>query len=160
MTRNVVYVAHLGDCVEHGDGSNTEWQRANTSLSLLENPVTTMLAEGIPYGLAVGNHDQSPDGDPNGTTNLLNQYFGASRFNGRSYYGGHYGSNNDNHYDLFSAAGMDFIVVYLEFDPNANSAVLDWAEDVLATHPTRRAIVVSHYLMNAGFQASFGTQGS
>ena len=33
-----------------------------------------------------------------------------------NYYGGHYGANNDNHYDLFSASGMDFIVIYFEYD--------------------------------------------
>jgi len=46
--RNIAYVGQLGDCVERGDngGNDIEWQRANTSLSLLENPLTT----GCPRG--------------------------------------------------------------------------------------------------------------
>ena len=159
--RNIVYVGQLGDCTEHGDngGNPIEWQRADASLSLLENPMTTALADGIPYGVAVGNHDQSPSGNPTGTTTFYNQYFGSARFAGRDYYGGHYGTNNDNHFDLFSASGMDFIVITLEFDQGANPAVLDWADSLLAAYPTRRGILTSHYFMNHGFQASFGTQG-
>ena len=62
-------------------------------------------------------HGGNPAGN---STQLYNTYFGESRFLGRTYYGGHFGSNNDNHFSLFSASGMDFIVIYLEFDPAAN----------------------------------------
>ncbi|HEU4334651.1 MAG TPA: LamG-like jellyroll fold domain-containing protein, partial [Candidatus Eisenbacteria bacterium] len=62
-SRNVAYVATVGDCVEHGDngGNDIEWQRANTSYSVLEDPAGTGLPEGLPYGITVGNHDQSPN---------------------------------------------------------------------------------------------------
>jgi hypothetical protein len=161
--RNIVYAAHLGDCVENGDngGNDIEWQRADLSLSTLENPVTTGLPEGIPFGVSVGNHDQSPEGTPPpaGTTTLYNQYFGESRFSGRSYYGGHYGTSNNNWYQLFSASGMDFIVVSLEFDPSPDAAVLSWADALLTTHAGRRAIVVSHWIVNSGNPGTFSTQG-
>ncbi|MGH7930493.1 MAG: PKD domain-containing protein, partial [Candidatus Binatia bacterium] len=65
----------------------------------------------------------------------------------------------DNHFSLFSAGGMDFIVVYLEFDPAANPTVLAWADELLKTHVNRRAIVVSHYITEAGNPAPFGVQG-
>jgi hypothetical protein len=55
---------------------------------------------------------------------------------------------------------MDFIVVYLEFDPMANPGVLAWADDLLKTYGNRRAIVVSHYLIEVGEGASFGSQGA
>ena len=93
------------------------------------------------------------------STQLYNTYFGESRFLGRTYYGGHFGSNNDNHYSLFSASGMDFIVIYMEFDPAANPAVLAWADNLLKTHVNRRAIIVSHYLTEGGNPAPFGAQG-
>jgi hypothetical protein len=116
-------VATLGDCVENGDngGNNIEWMRADASYSIIENPGTTGLPDGIPFGITVGNHDQSPNGDPTGTTTFYNQYFGAARFTGRSYYGGHYGTNNDNWFDLISTGGMDFIVISLEYDTNPTS---------------------------------------
>jgi hypothetical protein len=166
-SRNIVFVTQLGDCVQNGDngGNPVEWNNAWTAMSKIEDPVATMLAQGIPYGVAVGNHDQSPFGSASGTTTFFNQYFGVAHFTGRNYYGGHYGSNNDNHYELFSAGGMNFIVVHLEYDPSANPNVLAWANNILQTYSNRRAIVVSHYIINSGgnistgVNATFGTQG-
>jgi len=158
-SRNIVFVTQLGDCTEHGDQFEIEWQNADAAFDRIENPVTTGLSQGMPYGIAPGNHDQSPIGDPNGTTTFYNQYFGVSRFLGRTYYGGHYGSNNDNHYELFSASGLDFIVVHLEYDPSANASVLAWADSLLQTYNNRRAIVVTHYMINGGNNASFSGQG-
>jgi cysteine-rich repeat protein len=165
-SRNIAYVAQLGDCVQNGNngGNDVEWQVADAAISLLEDPITTQLAQGMPYGIAVGNHDQSPIGDPEGTppgnsTASYNNYFGISRFLGRSYYGGHYGTSNDNHYDLFSAGGMDFIVIVLEYDTSPDAAVLSWANALLQSYPERRAIVVSHWIVNTGNPATFGAQG-
>ena len=157
---NINYVAQLGDCVEHGDngGNDIEWQNAETSLSLLEGAVSGAYPDGIPYGIAVGNHDQSPIGDPTGTTTFYNQYFGISRFDQRAYYGGHYGSNNNNHYDLFSAAGMDFIVIYFEYGVY-DAGVLNWADGLLTTYSNRRAIAVTHNMLGTGNPGAFSTQG-
>jgi hypothetical protein len=160
---NIVHVVHVGDIVDDSKPGNTshiaQWNNADAAMSLLEDPLTTSLADGIPYGVSPGNHDQWPVGNPHGTE-LYNLYFGESRFFGRRYYGGHYGIDNDNHYSLFSTSGMDFIVVYLEFDPIANPGVLAWADDLLTTYGNRRAIVVSHYLIEVGEGASFGSQGA
>jgi hypothetical protein len=51
-------------------------------------------------------------------------HFGVSRFLGKSYYGGHFGSDNDNNVGLFSAGGMDFIVISLEYDTTPDQSVL------------------------------------
>jgi len=164
---NVEYVAHSGDCVENAD-LGSEWQLADVAMSNLENSGTTGLADGIPYGVAVGNHDQFPKDEPGtlfdqgSTTTQFNQWFGAPRFEGRGYYGSHYGINNDNHYDLFSAAGLHFITVYMEFMPDDTTlrqSVLDWADQLLTDFPSRRAIVVSHYLLHDDEQATFTDQG-
>jgi len=156
---NIVHVSQLGDCVQNGDngGNDIEWKRADTSMRIIENPVTTQLADGIPYTMNVGNHDQSPGGSASGTTTFFNQYFGTARFSGRAYWGGNYGSNADNSYQLFSANGIDFIVVSLEYDPAANASVLAWANGLLQTYPNRKAIIVSHWIINA--DATFGAQG-
>jgi Calx-beta domain len=160
VAMNIVNVAHLGDIVENGNSFTSEWDVADAAMDLIENPTTTGLPHGIPYGMAVGNHDQTPAGSPAGnSTQLYNAYFGIQRFSGRTYYGGHFGSNNDNHFSLFSAGGMDFIVIYLEYDPAADPNVLAWADDLLKTHVDRRAIVVSHYMVEPGNPAPFGAQG-
>jgi len=149
---NIVYVAHEGDLVDRSD-EIYEWDNANAALSLLEDPNTTGLTDGIPYGVVPGNHDQ-PTGN-------YNDYFGVSRFDGRGYYGGHYAPNsNDDNFTLFSAGGMDFIVIHLNYDTSPDLNILNWANDLLqTTYSSRRAIVVSHYIMEIGEQADFGTQG-
>jgi hypothetical protein len=156
--KNIVYAIQLGDCVEDGDngGNDIQWKRADTSMKILEDPVTTLKQHGLPFGICVGNHDQSPPG-PTGTTVLYNQFFGASRFAGRSYYGGHYGANNDNHYQLFSASSFDFISISLEYDTQADTNVLRWADSLLKAYPTRRGIVSSHWLINSN--GTFSAQG-
>jgi hypothetical protein len=164
VSRNIAYVAHLGDVVQNGDikngsSNNTEWRNATNAMYRLENPTRTLLTDGIPYGVAVGNHDQEPIGDVDGTTTHYNQYFGVSHFAGKSYYGGHYGDNNNNHYDLFSASGLDFIVLYFEYG-RYGSGVLDWANGVLADYPERRAVVVTHYVANDTSPYNFSAQGS
>lgn len=154
--QNIVYVVGLGDISEHGDDVSTEWVKAKNGFYALE-------ADSIPYGLAIGNHDQTPFGGHvlSVTTNQYNQYFGVSHFSGRIYYGGHYGANNNSHYDLITAGGKDFIVIYLEYDEfnEENVNMNNWANELLGTYASRKAIVVSHYLIGIGQPASFGAQG-
>ena len=148
---NIVYVAQEGDIVENATTA-IQWDRADDAMSLLEDPVTTSLPDGIPYGVLRGNHDQDS------TLNYYNQHFGVSRFSGRSYYGGSSnGTDNNNNYTLFSASGMDFIVMNLEYNPSAN--VRNWANALLGTYSTRRAIVVSHYIINVGNPGTFSSAG-
>jgi len=163
QTRNIVYVGQLGDCTNNGDdppgADNTiEWRRADTAIKTIESASLTGLAEGIPYGISVGNHDQTPNGSASGTTNYFNQYFGAARFSGRSYYGGHFGSNNDNFYDLFSASGVDFLVISLEYNTSPTDDVLSWAANLVQTYSTRKVIVMTHYGIDES--TAFGTQGA
>jgi hypothetical protein len=134
LTRDIVFVTHLGDCVDEGD-SQVQWSMVDAAFSLIEHPGLNGLPGGIPYGVAVGNHDQIPEGsarsmsDESVTSLMYNRTFPKSRFSGRSYHGGNFpfpGSpeSMDNHYELFSAAGMDFIAFHLEFDPDCS-----WPED-------------------------------
>ena len=166
LSKNIVFVGQLGDCVQNGDnppGANKEieWQRFAKAMSTIENPTLTGLPEGIPFGVCVGNHDQTPNGTPTGTTNFFNQYMGVNHFAGRSYYGGHYGVNNDNHYELFSASGIDFMVISLEFDQTASFSAtgnaLDWAESLVQRNPTKKIIVMTHWALDE--TTSFSPQG-
>src|SRR6185369_16154880 len=62
----------------------------------------------------------------------------------------------------FSAGGLDFIVIHMEYDIRAKSfyqPVLDWADALLKAYPSRRAIVTSHWIVNTGNPATFSTQG-
>ncbi|HNO77103.1 MAG TPA: DNRLRE domain-containing protein [Phycisphaerae bacterium] len=156
---NVAFVTQLGDCVQNGDngGDDSEWLVARDAFAIIEDPIATNLTDGIPFGIAVGNHDQSPIANPDGTTTFYNQYFGEAHFAGRAYYGGHYGSNNDNSFQLFSAGGIDFIILHLEYDTTPDAAVLSWADGLLQTYSNRKAIVTAHYLLESN--GAFSTQG-
>ena len=142
---NIQYVLSLGDNVDVFS-SSSQWAAAVNAWELLT-------AAGVPYGIFPGNHDGAPASTAN-----FNTWFGA-RIAGQAAYGGHYGSDYDNSYSLFSAGGMDFIVLFVEYDSGMTSTthpVLVWADGILAANPSRRAIVVTHDLLTGN---SFTPQG-
>ncbi len=133
--RNIAFVTHEGDIVEHNSLA-AEWERANSSLSLLDGVV--------PYGMGPGNHDQP--------TTLYNQYFPWTRYAPEPWYGGHYQDLNDNNFQLFSAGGLDFVIVHLAFCPPAGAVA--WADGVLKAYPGRIGIVTTHGYLNELAQRS------
>ncbi len=158
---NLAFISHMGDMVQNGDAVPAEWLVPDGAMKTIENPATTLCAYGIPYGVTLGNHDYGTGGGT-GTTNGYNQYFGTSRFAGRNYYGGNFGSNNNNNYQIFSASGLDFIGISFEYLPGAQStyqAIIDWADALLKAHPNRRAIITTHWMIDTGNPAAFSAQG-
>ena len=150
--QDIAFVSHVGDLVEVRS-SIAQWVNASYSMSLLEDPVTTGREFGIPYTIVAGNHDDFPDID------LFNQYFGVMRFQDRSYYKGSYPiGDNQNNYSFFSNGGLDFIVIGLDsFDPAPGN--IEWAESILKANNQRRAIIVSHAIIDAtGNFTEFGRQ--
>ena len=144
---NTAFVAHLGDLV--GVESNvTQWQAASAAMATLDNA-------GVPNAVLPGNHDLDLT---TGAGTRYQQYFPVSRYAGASWnsatasYGGYLGQNqfgadpvnrqNLDNYALFTAGGMDFLLLSLEFDPP--DYVIDWARKILAAYPERRAIVSTH----------------
>ena len=143
---NIVYVASLGDIVNDGDAKPSEWLSATNALYRLDSPVLTGLPNGIPYGTVPGNHDHN---NGYGGTTLYNTYFGVNHFINRPWYGGHLGDDNQNHYDLITASGLDFVFVYIDFDYFFidYTQIDPWSDGVLKTYAQRRAIVVSHDIL-------------
>ncbi|MDR1790046.1 MAG: metallophosphoesterase [Opitutaceae bacterium] len=164
---NIAFALHLGDITDTGDVfENAEWDIADAAMKILEDPKVSGLPHGVPYDICVGNHDQrflAPDGKHkyNGPALYFDKYFGIKRFQGRPYYGGHYGDNNKNHYTLFDAGSAKFIVVSLDYRaPAKNPAVLEWAAGLLDQHADRQAIILTHDSLLPGVPGSFGTDGA
>lgn len=151
---DIAFVAHLGDIVGF-ETTTVQWQRASQYMAILD-------AAGVPSAVLPGNHDMNLT---TGTAALYQQYFPVSRYANASWnsatarYGGYFGQDqfgddpvdrqNMDSYSLFTAGGMDFLILSLEF--NAPDPVLDWARRVLAAYPDRRAIVATHsYVETAG----------
>lgn len=149
-TYDIRAVLHVGDLVEHRENFVSEWLSAVQAMETLEQSLPGW-PEGIPYGIAVGNHDQNNTTMP-GAAIYYNQYFGEDRFLGREYYGGHAGAGNENSYIAFSAGELDLLAFFFEYDqpddPTGNSGpdpeVLEWARRVLREHPDHLGILVAH----------------
>ena len=136
--QNIVFVTHVGDIVDRNVLG--QWQVARQCMDRLHGRV--------PYGISVGNHDMTPEGD----SSLFQQLFSKSRYESFAWYGGDFqpdsadettaSRNNANSFQLFSAQGMDFVILHLEC--NAPDNVLAWADQVLQVHQERRVIVTTH----------------
>ncbi len=151
-TDRIVAVLHNGDVVQHGNVEEVEWERAETAMSTLETP-TDKFPDGMPYGIAVGNHDNgaSTHDDVPFATTFFNKYFGVERFKDRAYYGGHKGNNNDNNWILVRVGGLDIVMVSLEYrgELGQDPEVLEWAKGVFEDHPHALGIVNSHHIVKA-----------
>lgn len=153
----VVYVVHLGDITDDGEKFADQWTNAAEAMYRLDKPQPGY-PQGIPYGMAVGNHDQTKSQYPlSGKTDSYNKYFGISHFKDKPWYGGHYSNNNDSHYDLFTAAGVKFIVIYMEYDSYDEDIepLNKWTAQVLEKYADRKAILVSHSFIH--FNKTAGT---
>jgi uncharacterized repeat protein (TIGR02543 family) len=131
---NIVFVTTAGDMV-NTSSSTTQYENADSAIDTLD-------AGGVWYSVAPGNHDI-------GTGSLYANYFGVSRYANYEVSDGYWfgGSYEDyNTYSLFSASGMDFILVNLQYSPS--TAVINWADGLLATYSNRRAIVEQHDILN------------
>ena len=155
VPRNIACVLHVGDIVQSSDSVPSEWGVADLCMQPLEDPAVTLRPEGIPYGISPGNHDIGMGG----AVHYYNQHFGVSRFAGRSYYGGHYGNDNASWFNLFTVSGIDFIVIGVKLEWAPDMAVVHWADSLLTAHASRRAILLSHYLLDPGPPATFSPQG-
>lgn len=129
-TLAIPFVTHEGDVVDD-PASVDQWENADASMGLLDGVV--------PYAVLPGNHDQP--------TTLYNQYFPESRFSAETWYGeGYPAGQNDNSYQLFSAGGIDFVILHLEFCPSTD--VIEWADGILGAFPERTAIITTHGYMD------------
>ena len=62
-TNNYSFVTQLGDCAQSGNVT-AEYDIAHAAYLTLETATDVDYPDGIPYGIAVGNHDQSPIANP------------------------------------------------------------------------------------------------
>ncbi len=145
---DIRYVLHVGDLV-NGDVP-AQWTNAVAALARLDGVV--------PYALATGNHDYS-DFYPARTT-CINAYFPPSKFQAWPTFGGVKDAGRiENSYHLFSAGGIDWLVLSLEFGPR-NSTVA-WANSILDQYPERRAILLTHvYLYDDDTRYDWGAKGA
>lgn len=142
---NIKYVIHTGDIVQNWNALD-QWQVADAHMNIIEEA-------GIPYGVVSGNHDVNA---PINDYEYYGRYFGRDRFAGHPWYGGDL-HNNRHHYDLISAGGIDFIIVYLGIYGRLDPETVDWANRVLRNYKDRYAIVATHAYINSS--GNYGVNG-
>jgi hypothetical protein len=130
---NICYAFQLGD-ITNGN-TPSEWRHAREAMNELDGSV--------PYVIVTGNHDYSDFSLHATTGGRLNEYFPFSTFKAWRTFGGTMkGEDVSNTYHLFTAGGIDWIVIALQWDPGDN--VVQWANEVLQKHADRKAILVTH----------------
>ncbi len=140
---NTVFASHLGDIVENA-GNTPEWTRADAAQDILDT-------NGVKNGVLPGNHDMNVT---NGNAANYDIWFPPSRYQGNPWYGGYLGSSpsdpvnrlNKDNYELFSAGGMDFLIIHLEHDMPAYA--VNWAQTIIDAFPSRKVIISTHAFVN------------
>ena len=129
---NIQIALHVGDIVDAN--TKEQWERAKTSMSVLDGK--------IPYVLAVGNHDLGKNSSDRST--MLNDYFKISdnALNKRIFGGFYEEGRLENVWYRFSHGGRDYVIYSLEFGPRKE--VVKWANEIAAKNEGKRAILVTH----------------
>lgn len=135
---NIQVVLGLGDVVDNPNYSS-QLTNADAAYDILD-------AANVPYFAAIGNHDYYNGGASavglKRDARAWNQYFGPSRYTGKSYYRGNYGGSNENFWGTISLGGQTYLIIALEFYPR--DALLKWAGDILTQNSALPAIIVTH----------------
>ncbi len=153
----LAFVTHVGDVVQHGDGTNgtpggnsygggAEWVSAKKAMDILD-------ATGVPFGMSIGNHDYDNFSYLSGKLPLVSKacwikHFGSGSkyFLGKPWYGGASDKLTCNpglsSYQTFSASGKKFLHISLEME--AGDKAIAWAQGVINSHPGYATIVTTH----------------
>lgn len=136
---NIQYLFHTGDIVDEYYEPH-QFANADTAYSVLDQ-------ENYPYGVLAGNHDVL-DAQKAMDYSEYSRYFGLHRFQTKPWFGGDH-KNNRGHFDLISAGGHDFLMLFMGW--GAEDEEIAWMNRVLADYPERTAIVALHqYIDPAG----------
>ncbi len=153
--KRVIGIFGVGDVVNNADQIK-QWQRANSAMEILEDLSDPNFPDGMPYGVAFGNHDQFPNSEPDGTK-TANSYFGNDRYSNRSYWGGTFDGDHDENFVYFKAGDLDIVLISFQFNETPEPEVLEWARSVLLAHPRALGMVSSHSIVSGG--GDFSVQG-
>src|SRR5215831_4618524 len=91
QAKNIQMVLGVGDIVNDG-AVNAQQQNADAAIRILDNA-------GIPYLLAIGNHDYDGANPKSRSVVGFNHWFGPARYTGKPFYQGNFPSgSNENFY--------------------------------------------------------------
>jgi hypothetical protein len=134
---NIKYVLHLGDIVNNNTAL-IQWTNARAAMSILDGVV--------PYAIVPGNHDYGPGGSASDRSTYFNEFFPLTNYLSWPTFGGVMEPNKlDNSYHLFSAGGVDWLILALEWGPRNGAA--SWASQIASNYPAHKKILITHAYM-------------
>ncbi len=126
--KKIQHVFGLGDITD-GDTAR-EWQTALEGISKLDGV--------IPYSLVRGNHD---------SVAKFTETFGTDTY--KSQFEGFYNDELANSWRTLKAGSTDYLLITLDY--GANDDVLNWASEIITSHPDHKVIITTHcYLFRDG----------
>lgn len=149
--RKIAFTAHTGDVIENWHNVGSSMPNARAEFEVASAAQKTLDDAGMVNTVLPGNHDNLYGADT-GPDALFNDYFGPERYDAlnesaawKARNASHHAwkpGDNANNYTLFSAGGLDFVVVSLGFGVTAEETA--WADSVLKQYQDRNAIVLTH----------------
>jgi hypothetical protein len=163
--KNIAFVMHEGDIV-NDICQDSQWQNASASLGVLDGKVPYaftagnhdvmsysiggLLPDDYPYSGCAARADFLPNTI---ITKKIDEYFPVSRYRGSPTFGGVITeklvnvppggtTGMTNSYHLFSAGGIDFVVISLRYGPS--DALLASARLIANQYPERKVILLTH----------------
>lgn len=132
----IARVLHVGDITQHN--RLEEWLAARRAHRVYSGVVPVVYAQ--------GNHDISDrGGSPDSRASHFSEFLPLAEYQRQPGFGGVYDgepTSTANSFHTFEAGGRKWLVLALEFAPRDD--VLRWANEVVAQHADRTAILVTH----------------
>ncbi len=133
-SQKISFAIQVGDLSDNG-GVEGFYRTAAEQMSVLDGAV--------PYSFVQGNHDYDDNSTRSRSSVLFNRYFTYSKYSQNAWFGGAFEQGSmSNTYNLFTAGGVDYLVINLEFGPRMS--VIRWAGRLCEAYPDRRVIINTH----------------
>jgi len=132
-SKNIQFSFHMGDVTDWSNAA--EWELAMKHIHKMDGE--------IPYNIVRGNHD----GGDAFVKNYTMDTFKANIVDGEEY--GTFDGNTLNTYQTITVGNVKYLMLSLDLGPC--KAVIDWANEVVRTHPFHNVIISTHsYLHHTG----------
>jgi|GEM_PF-1410288 S-layer homology domain. len=144
------FVIHTGDVENWDTPDHAQYKIGSEAMNVLVDA-------NIPSQLCLGNHDTAAVGpggsaaDPSRTrilvrdTSTFNTYYPVENHPGMVTFEP---GKVDNAYQTFTAGGKNWLVLTFELWPRA--VVIDWAKEVVESHPDYNVLIATHSYLNGG----------
>lgn len=166
---NLKFALHTGDMM-NWPGWEVIMEGTDTQLTIASEGMGVLDDAGIPYLVALGNHDScaTAEGGSGWENNPLgkdinallrytvhfNEYFPTERFPGIVQFEP---GKSDNAFRTFEAGGKKWLAMALEFCPRTE--VIEWANDVVYTHSDYNVLIATHSYLGGNGSISTSNAG-